>query len=157
VETRVLGYRHELRHLVSADRLGAFPRRIAIQRERLERRRVSLYRLLVARASAMRSRLASADQPLSRFPARIERDQHRLQALATTLQAVSPLSVLSRGYAIAFSRTKRGRKPILDSNQVNAGDPVEVQLKKGALKCTVDSKTLGIESVWPSADRERAI
>ncbi|MGZ4808000.1 MAG: exodeoxyribonuclease VII large subunit [Thermoanaerobaculia bacterium] len=157
VETRVLGYRHELRHLVSADRLGAFPRRIAIQRERLERRRVSLYRLLVARASAMRSRLASADQPLSRFPARIERDQHRLQALATTLQAVSPLSVLSRGYAIAFSRTKRGRKPILDSTQVNAGDPVEVQLKKGALKCTVDSKTLGIESVWPSADREREI
>ncbi|MGZ7041419.1 MAG: exodeoxyribonuclease VII large subunit [Thermoanaerobaculia bacterium] len=157
VETRVLGYRHELRHLVSADRLGAFPRRIAIQRERLERRRVSLYRLLVARASAMRSRLASADQPLSRFPARIERDRHRLQALATTLQAVSPLSVLSRGYAIAFSRTKRGRKPILDSNQVNAGDPVEVQLKKGALKCTVDSKTLGIESVWPSADREREI
>ncbi|MGZ7078653.1 MAG: exodeoxyribonuclease VII large subunit [Thermoanaerobaculia bacterium] len=157
VETRVRGYRHELRHLVSADGLGAFPRRIAIRRERLERRRVSLYRLLVVRASAMRSRLASADQPLSRFPGRIERDRHRLQALATTLQAVSPLSVLSRGYAIAFSRTKRGRKPILDSKQVNAGDPVEVQLKKGALKCTVDSKTLGIESVWPSADREREI
>jgi len=149
IEGRVRGYRHELRHLASADRLGSFPRRIAMRRERLQHRRVSLYRLLVARAAALRGRLVAADQPLSRFPMRIERDRQRLQALATTLQAVSPLSVLSRGYAIAFSRTKRGRKPILDSKQVNAGDPVEVQLKKGALKCTVDSKTLGIESVWP--------
>src|SRR6185369_16673234 len=82
VETRVRGYRHELRHLVSADRLGAFPRRIAMRRERLERRRVSLYRLPVARAATMRSRLASAEQPLSRFPNRIERERHRLQALA---------------------------------------------------------------------------
>ncbi len=149
IEGRVRGYRHELRHLASADRLGSFPRRIAMRRERLQHRRVSLYRLLVASAAALRGRLVAADQPLSRFPMRIERDRQRLQALATTLQAVSPLSVLSRGYAIAFSRTKRGRKPILDSKQVNAGDPVEVQLKKGALKCTVDSKTLGIESVWP--------
>ena len=39
--------------------------------------------------------------------------------MVATLQAVSPLSVLSRGYAIAFSRTKRGRKPILDPNQVH--------------------------------------
>ena len=151
IESRVRGYRHELRHLASADRLGSFPRRIAMRRERLQHRRVSLYRLLVARAAALRVRLASADQPLSRFPMRIERDRQRLQALATTLQAVSPLSVLSRGYAIAFSRTRRGRKPILDSKQVNAGDPVEVQLKKGALQCTVDAKTLGIESVWPES------
>jgi len=86
---------------------------------------------------------------------RIDRHRHRLQALATTLQAVSPLSVLSRGYAIAFSRTRRGRKPILDSKQVGVGDAVEVQLKTGALQCTVDAKTLGIESVWPvSATRE---
>jgi len=151
VESRVRAYRHELRHLASADRLGAFPGRIAMRRERLQQRRVSLYRLLVARASALRGRLAAAEQPLSRFPMRIERDRHRLEALAATLQAVSPLSVLSRGYAIAFSRTKRGRKPILDSKQVNVGDPVEVQLKKGGLRCTVDSKTLGIESVWPES------
>jgi exodeoxyribonuclease VII large subunit len=151
VESRVRAYRHELRHLASADRLGAYPRRIAMRRERLQLRRVSLYRLLVARASALRGRLAAAEQPLSRFPMRIERDRHGLEALAATLQAVSPLSVLSRGYAIAFSRTKRGRKPILDSKQVNVGDPVEVQLKKGGLRCTVDSKTLGIESVWPGS------
>jgi exonuclease VII large subunit len=62
---------------------------------------------------------------------------------------VSPLSVLSRGYAIAFSRTRRRRKPILDTAAVNIGDPIEVQLKRGALQCTIDAKTLGIESTWP--------
>ena len=149
VEGRVRTYRHELRHLASADRLLAFPHRIRLRRERLERRRVSLFRMLSARAVALRSRLAATEAPLARFPMRIERDRHRLQAIAATLQAVSPLSVLSRGYAIAFSRTKRGRKPILDAKQVAVGDPVEVQLKKGALQCTVDAKTLGIESVWP--------
>ena len=151
VEGRVRTYRHELRHLVSADRLLAFPQRIRMRRERLDRRRVMLDRLLRARAASMRARLSSAEAPLARFPMRIERDRHRLEALAATLQAVSPLSVLSRGYAIAFSRTRRGRKPVLDSQQVAVGDPVEVQLKKGALQCTVDAKTLGIESVWPVA------
>ena len=69
-----------------------------------------------------------------------------------TLQAVSPLSVLSRGYAIAFSRTRRGRKPILDSSQVHVGEHIEVQLKKGRLNATVDSQTLGVESLWPELD-----
>jgi exonuclease VII large subunit len=65
------------------------------------------------------------------------------------LNAVSPLSVLSRGYAIAFSRTRNRRKPILDSTAVHVGDPIEVQLKKGRLECTIDAKTMGVESVWP--------
>ncbi len=76
-------------------------------------------------------------------------EQQRLASLAATLSAVSPLSVLSRGYAIAFSRTRNRRKPILDSNAVGVGDAIEVQLKRGALACTVDARTLGIESVWP--------
>jgi len=66
-----------------------------------------------------------------------------------TLNAVSPLSVLSRGYAIAFSRVKNRRKPILDSTAVGLGDSIEVQLKRGALACTVDARTLGIESILP--------
>jgi len=57
----------------------------------------------------------------------------------------------TRGYAIAFSRIRNRRKPILDSATVPVGDEIEVQLKKGALACTVDAKTLGIESVWPSS------
>ncbi len=152
VESRVHHYRHELRHLASSDRLGLVVRRVNVARERLERRRVSLYRLLDVRAKSLRRRLASCDEPLARYPARIDRERHRLRALIATLQAVSPLSVLSRGYAIAFSRTRRGRKPILDSSQVHVGEHIEVQLKKGRLNATVDARTLGVESLWPEVE-----
>ncbi|HVE73261.1 MAG TPA: exodeoxyribonuclease VII large subunit [Thermoanaerobaculia bacterium] len=152
IEGRVRNYRHELRHLSSSDRLGLVVRRVRMQRERLERRRVSLYRLLDARAKSLRRRLVRCDEPLARYPARIERDRQRLSASVATLQAVSPLSVLSRGYAIAFSRTKRRRRPILDSSQVHVGEHIEVQLKKGRLNATVDSRTLGVESLWPEIE-----
>jgi exodeoxyribonuclease VII large subunit len=149
VESRVRNYRHELRHLSSSDRLGIVVRRVAMQRDRLERRRVTLFRMLDARAKSLRRRLDACEEPLAKYPARIERERHKLRAVISHLQAVSPLSVLSRGYAIAFSRTKRGRKPILDSNQVQVGDQIEVQLKKGRVNATVDSRTLGVESLWP--------
>lgn len=149
VESRVRNYRHELRHLSSSDRLGSVVRRVTLQRERLERRRVMLFRMLDARAKSMRRRLTACDEPLAKYPARIERERHKLRSVMSHLQAVSPLSVLSRGYAIAFSRTKRGRKPILDSKQVHVGEQIEVQLKKGRLNATVDAKTLGVESLWP--------
>jgi exodeoxyribonuclease VII large subunit len=152
IESRVRNYRHELRHLASSDRLGLLPRRIASRRERLDRSRVTLFRMLEARARSMRSRLGAVNAPLLRFPAQVARERERLRSTAATLGAVSPLSVLSRGYAIAFSRTKRGkRKPIMDANAVNVGDGIEVQLKRGAMQCTVDAKTLGIESVWPES------
>ena len=149
VESRVLNLRHELRHLASSDRLGMLPRRLARRRERLDRSRVALYRMLEARARSMRARLVRANQPLARFPAQVARERERLRSTAATLSAVSPLSVLSRGYAIAFSRSRNRRRPILDSRAVKVGDPIEVQLKRGALQCTVDASTLGIESVWP--------
>jgi len=149
IESRVRNVRHELRHLASSDRLGLVVRRVALARERLERRRLALFRLLDARAKSLRRRLNACAEPLAQYPARIQRQRQHLRSVAATLQAVSPLSVLSRGYAIAFSRTRRGRKPILDSLQVNVGDHIEVQVKKGRLNCTVDARTLGVESLWP--------
>jgi exonuclease VII large subunit len=108
--------------------------------------------MLDARAKSLRRRLTACEEPLAKYPARIERERNRLRGVVTTLQAVSPLSVLSRGYAIAFSRTRRGRKPILDSSQVHVGEHIEVQLKKGRLNATVDSQTLGVESLWPEIE-----
>ena len=149
IESRVRNYRHELRHLASSDRLGVFPKRIAARRERLERRRLALFRLLDARARIMRRRLENAQMPLTRYPARLQRHRQQLEAVASTLNAVSPLSVLSRGYAIAFSRVKKRRKPLMDSMAVAVGEGIEVQLKRGRLACTVDSRTMGVESIWP--------
>src|SRR5437868_89499 len=57
VTARVRNARHELRHLASADRLGAFPRRVAEKRERLSRGSVTLYRMLDTRAKSLRRRL----------------------------------------------------------------------------------------------------
>src|SRR6266498_1146194 len=71
VESRVRNVRHELRHLTSSDRLGLLPRKIAARRERLNRNRVSLYRIVETRARALRLRLAAAERPLAQFPTRI--------------------------------------------------------------------------------------
>ncbi len=131
--------------------------RVVAQRERLNRRRVMLYRIVESRARSLRTRLTSARDPLARFPMRVARERQHLEAIAATLSAVSPLSVLSRGYAIAFSRTRNRRKPILDSSVVQVGDPIEVQLKKGRLECTIDAKTMGVESVWPDNYAPREI
>src|SRR6266481_2422011 len=113
--------------------------------------------MVESRARPLRARLTAANEPLARFPSHVVRARHRLESTAATLQAVSPLSVLSRGYAIAFSRKRNRRKPILDSAVVQVGDPIEVQLKKGRLECTVDAKTMGVESVWPDNYATREI
>jgi len=138
-----------IRHMIES--------RVIAKRERLHRRRVMLYRLVESRARTLRARLTAARDPLTRFPTRVVRERRHLEAVAATLNAVSPLSVLSRGYAIAFSRTRNRRKPILDSTAVQVGDPIEVQLKKGRLECTVDAKTMGVESVWPDNHATREV
>ena len=138
-----------IRHMIES--------RVIAKRERLNRRRVMLYRLVESRARTLRARLTAARDPLARFPTRVVRERRHLEAVVATLNAVSPLSVLSRGYAIAFSRTRNRRKPILDSTAVQVGDPIEVQLKKGRLECTVDAKTMGVESVWPDNHATREV
>ena len=173
VEARVRAYRHELRHLASSDRLGIALHRVRDARVRLDRRRHALDRSLRRHAERMRARLTRLDQPLQRYPERLAL-RLRLQRVATmndrlvrairdaasrrrdglasrvgTLEALSPLSVLSRGYAIAFTIRKNRRKPVLDSMQVQVGEAIEVQLKKGKLECTVDRHSLGLETLWP--------
>ena len=172
LETRVRHYRSEVRHLGSSDRLGRFPARIRDLRNTLQADRVSLYRLLESQSRSMRRRLNACTEPLARFPSRLalvdrkrfltmmsaragiaarasaSRARRHLESITGTLQAVSPLSVLSRGYAIAFS-LRRGRRPILDATAMAIGERIEVQVKRGTMRCTVDAKTLGVESLWP--------
>jgi len=157
VENRVRNYRHELRHLASSDGLGLLPRRIALRRDRLARAQVRMHHLLESRARTLRVASSFESRIVAAMATRVVRAKHQLQSGAGRLEAVSPLSVLSRGYAIAFSRTRNKRKPIMDSSSVNVGDPIEVQLKRGRLACTVDSRTMGVESVWPSVKDDAAL
>jgi exodeoxyribonuclease VII large subunit len=177
VERQLRHYQQELRHLASSDGLGRALRQVEERRRRLERDRLQLYRLLERQAKVLRSRLSAATEPLARFPARmalsrrrdylalvehrvsgamhgrIIRERHRLGGKVATLQAVSPLSVLSRGYAIAFVFKGKKRRPLMDSAEVQVGEAIEVQLRKGRVECTVDGKTLGVETIWPEVEK----
>jgi exodeoxyribonuclease VII large subunit len=63
----------------------------------------------------------------------------REQALARSagvLEAVSPLSTLARGYAVA-RKTSGKRAVITNAEQVQPGEQIEVLLHQGRLECTV--------------------
>ena len=67
--------------------------------------------------------------------ARLGRCQQRFSALSASLDAMSPLKVLGRGYAMA----QNGRGEILkDAGDVCPGEQITVTLGRGALECTVD-------------------
>ena len=65
--------------------------------------------------------------------------KRRFVALCASLHAMSPLAVLSRGYAVA--RTKDGTV-LRSAEEVAAGDRIDVTLGQGSLECTVD-RTIG--------------
>jgi exodeoxyribonuclease VII large subunit len=59
--------------------------------------------------------------------------------LTARLDALSPLSVLSRGYSIALK--PKTSEVIKDSSAVEIGDTIEIRLHRGGLLCRVSDKT----------------
>jgi len=92
----------------------------------------SLIRHYTERINNVEQRLHFAGQAL------IVKKENQLSNLAIQLQALSPLKVLQRGYSVC--QNEEGQT-ILDSNQVKLGDPINITLKKGSLKCTVIQKS----------------
>ena len=68
----------------------------------------------------------------------IERKSTVLAEIVATLQAVSPLSVLSRGYSIIS--TEPDGKILSSSNQVEIGQSISAILSKGSIKAEIKSK-----------------
>jgi exodeoxyribonuclease VII large subunit len=68
---------------------------------------------------------------------RMERSRQKLAGLAGRLDALSPLSVLSRGYSI--TRAENGTV-IKDAAAVQVGEAVSIMLHKGQLQARVESK-----------------
>ena len=62
-------------------------------------------------------------------------NRHKFVALAASLDAMSPLKVLGRGYAIASSESGELIKSVGD---VNKGDKLSLSVSDGLIKCTVD-------------------
>ena len=78
---------------------------------------------------ALASRLNAA------MDARIAAKKNEYARLGAKLDALSPLKVLSRGYAIALDGSGVALK---DSQQVKIGDKLTVRLESGALGCKVE-------------------
>ncbi len=63
--------------------------------------------------------------------------RHRLAALAASLDAMSPLKVLGRGYSIA--KTEEG-KVLSSTDDVTVGERISLRLADGVLDCRVTDK-----------------
>jgi len=61
----------------------------------------------------------------------------RLERMDTALQALSPLAILERGYALVFDDSG---KLLKDAREVKAGDEISARLAKGTVKAIVKSK-----------------
>ena len=59
----------------------------------------------------------------------------RFKALAARLDGLSPLAVLTRGYAVCWDETRT--QVLRSAAAVDAGDQVVVTLSEGELDCTV--------------------
>jgi exodeoxyribonuclease VII large subunit len=91
---------------------------------------------VAAAASQSRVRLEVGGAALETAArSRVDDARTRLAVAAAALDAMSPLAVLGRGYALA--QDSRGQV-LRTSRGVAAGDPVRVRLAEGALRCRVE-------------------
>ncbi len=137
---KVVPVRAELQRWV-ADRdarlTAAMQRRVRMLRERLTRVRVQHPRQRIERA---RLRADELDERIRLAIARIlARKRDRSTAAARHLDALSPLRVLDRGYALV----QRDGLAVTDAAALKAGDQVEARFAKGRATLTV-KRTSGL-------------
>ena len=137
-------YLPKQRHLVVIDsELGRA--QVAVERQLAQRQRAlgQLTERLQAqhpKAQLLRNRstLVQLEQRMT-AAARMHLLQRRqaLGAAGGKLDAMSPLKVLGRGYALARDA---GGHVLTDSVEVAVGDAVDITLSRGALRCRVEEK-----------------
>jgi exodeoxyribonuclease VII large subunit len=88
------------------------------------------------RLAAIRTRLVTAD---GRLEAAVSRRHHRadvaLRNCAGRLESLSPLAVLGRGYAVAWTADRT--RALRDADDVHIGERIRVTLAHGELDCDV--------------------
>lgn len=117
----------------------------ALWRDQQARRQAALRHAdAVLRAHAPRRRLeqlrarllALAPRPQAAVARTLQRDALRLRALARSLEAVSPLATVARGYALI---TKEDGTLVRSVAQVQPGERVDAQVGDGRLTLSVES------------------
>ena len=156
VVNRCLLDRARVEALARAEGLLRFPYRLREWRERVGQSRGELAAALARRPTAERTRLLSARAALSSFARvagldrqrqrlvhsrslleerarrRLDRQRARLSASAEKLGLVSPLSVLARGYAVAYR--EGSQSPLLSARRVRPGDGIRIRLHEGEIR-----------------------
>ncbi|WP_339138631.1 MAG: exodeoxyribonuclease VII large subunit [Candidatus Electrothrix sp. GW3-4] len=151
-QERIILYRHKLSG--AAQPVDTLLLRLDHMAENMEHAMRANLAALQARLDRVENRL-KRNNPLlvlNLYQQRIEEMQHRLHQIgihlisdkeqelaraAGVLEAVSPLSTLARGYAVARKGTGPRQTVITAADQVQVGDPIEVLLHKGRLECEV--------------------
>lgn len=96
-----------------------------------------LDKLELTRLAQMRDQLTHQERDIERsMQTTFQMNNSKLAQAAATLDALSPLKVLSRGYAITFDTSGH---VIKDATQVSAGDKISVRLGSGTAHATVDA------------------
>ena len=147
-----------------SEALAGFPARVAALRARLDRAGSRLAGAPREAAGRLRARTERAAASLHRWPAtaalpekkariamlearlaaaaerRVADGRGRLGTAAGRLSALSPLAVLSRGYAIVRTRRKgEAMRALLRATDARAGDPLSIRLGEGEIDAVVTS------------------
>jgi exodeoxyribonuclease VII large subunit len=113
-----------------------------LSQEALERGEAAITHLSPLRqVERLRERLAALERHLTiAQDGHLCREREALERLTATLQALSPLAVLARGYSIC--RHQSDGQVIREANAVAPGMPIAITLWQGSLQCTVDAVTM---------------
>jgi exodeoxyribonuclease VII large subunit len=157
--TRLVLLRARLDGLERTDALAGFPRRVRELSGRVAQGREALTACLERRPAEYASRVAAARRVLEDFPRVVElprrrdaaaalkamlaerfarageRRRARVSELAARLEALSPLAVLARGFAVAYREGSTA--PLLSAAAVENGARVRVRLHEGELHTVV--------------------
>ena len=141
-----------LRDAVSlrGQRVDDLHRRLLTAETRLQRMRGTRLQLLQARLDRQnpavrlaltQRRLQALEQRLRQLPsALLMRRWVRIERAGDRLQALSPLAVLGRGYAIVYLENAAGRGILRDADVAPAGSTIQARLGRGSLRAIVTAK-----------------
>lgn len=121
------------KQLVRLTRFQVVQLRARVQKQAMSR----AFHEVQSRLNNARSRFEAASSACdTAMQLKVQEGHERLALAAASLDALSPLGVLQRGYAIAQDVAG---KPLRDASSVSQGDAVSVRLAKGRLHTRVET------------------